>query len=569
MKILTLILFVSIVELSGQIVAPGILQQFNKNKEVNVIIELKSKADLSTINPEMTKLEKATLAYQKLHNTAIQSQYKLIQKLKSISVEYHSFFIINAIAAKITKDQLDLIVGIEDIKYIHLDESISLERQNDAIVQNLKARGPMITWGIERIEANKVWNLGYEGQGVVVAGEDTGYKWDLEGIKEKYRGYSLDSIEHNYNWHDAIHNVSPLSGDSLNPCGFNLKAPCDDDNHGSHTMGTMVGSTATDAYGISPKAKWIGCRNMERGNGALSTYIECFEFFLAPTDLDGLNPKPELSPSVVNNSWYCSRSEGCDTNNFSIMDEAVSNLRNSGVVVVVSAGNDGQACGRIAAPAGIYKSSFVVGAFAEDDQISYFSSSGPVYNYKDTIIKPDVVAPGSAVISRIRSGDLVSWDGTSMAGPHVAGLVALIISANPALNGNVNKIEKIIKESARRAETSLDCPPFKGTDYPNYVYGYGKIMAFEAIKLALITKSEESEKSKSNFYIIPNPVADQFRIIFNQENLNYQFVIVNSLGQISMKINNSTSEINTNNLVSGTYLLLDQISNKSIRFIKL
>ena len=119
--------------------------------------------------------------------------------------------------------------------------------------------------------------MGIEGEGVTVAGEDTGYRWDLEGIKERYRGWKDSIVDHNYNWHDAIHTISPLASDSINPCGLNSKVPCDDNGHGTHTMGTMVGKTNEYLYGVAPKAKWIGCRNMERGNGALSTYIECFE----------------------------------------------------------------------------------------------------------------------------------------------------------------------------------------------------------------------------------------------------------------------------------------------------
>ena len=74
-------------------------------------------------------------------------------------------------------------------------------------------------------------------------------------------------------------------------------------------MGTMVGSDSSNLIGVAPAAQWMACRNMERGNGQLSTYLECFEWFLAPTDLNGENANPDKAPHVINNSWYCSPEE--------------------------------------------------------------------------------------------------------------------------------------------------------------------------------------------------------------------------------------------------------------------
>ncbi|MCC6816509.1 MAG: S8 family peptidase [Saprospiraceae bacterium] len=542
--------------------------KFQTKADVDVLIELKTKADLSSIENNLSKKEKAQQVFDLLNNHAKLTQTSILKYLKAHQIEHRSYFISNVISATINKEQLDQLESMDEIQYIHYDNSIRLSPVVDKTLIKNQNRSPVLTWGLERIEADKVWAQGFEGQGVTIAGEDTGYNWEIEGIKNKYKGYDEKNktVDHNYSWHDAIHKASSLSSDSINPCGYSIKIPCDDHGHGTHTAGTMVGSTENELYGVAPKAQWMGCRNMERGNGALSTYIECFEFFLAPTNLDGLNPKPELAPSAINNSWYCSPDEGCDSSNYSLMEEIVDNLRKSGVVVVVSAGNSGQNCGNIAYPPAIFKSTFAIGSFAANDSISGFSSAGPVYNYKDTLIKPDVCAPGSDVLSRTNTGELASWSGTSMAAPHVTGLVALIINANPALDGNVDKIEEIIKLSARPMDANISCVGSSISDRPNHVYGYGKISATEAIRLAIISRTDELNHEHS-FFIQPNPVETQLRILDFISKSSYTIYNVN--GKKILQIYNPTESIDISNFSSGIYFLQNNLTGNIVRFIKI
>ncbi len=568
MRLFLLVLFFTFGLLNAQSYSPSIDKYLQSHTEVPVLIELKQKADLSKLDKSWSKKEKAQFVYTELSSLASQSQRNIIQYLKLNSIDYKSFYIINSIHAIINREQLNTLLLNNEINFIYYDQELRLLPTVDNTLIKLQSRSPVLSWGVERIEADKVWAAGYEGQGVTLAGEDTGYNWEVDGIKNKYRGFNStnSTVDHNYNWHDAIHHASPLSSDTINPCGYSRTSPCDDHGHGTHTMGTMTASTENEAYGVAPKANWIGCRNMERGNGALSTYVECFEFFLAPTDLDGLNPKPELAPSAINNSWYCSREEGCDPSNFAIMEEVVNKLRASGVVVVVSAGNSGQVCGNISNPPGIFKSSFAVGSFAINDSISGFSSSGPVYNYKDTIIKPDVAAPGSDVLSRIHTNELASWSGTSMAGPHVAGLVALIISAYPALDGQVDKIEEIIKLSSRSIDANIDCQGSTLSARPNHVYGYGRILATEAVRLAIISKSIDENKN-FGFSILPNPVHSYLNLI--NTNSKNGFSILDLNGKILLNNISPTYQLNVDVLSAGIYILREQVSGKNIRFIKI
>src|SRR6476646_7675084 len=80
----------------------------------------------------------------------------------------------------------------------------------------------------------------------------------------------------------------------------------DDFFHGSHTTGTAIGDDgAGNQIGMAPGAKWIGCRNMDVGNGTPARYIECMEFFLAPYPIGGGQGDPTKAPDITINSWGC------------------------------------------------------------------------------------------------------------------------------------------------------------------------------------------------------------------------------------------------------------------------
>ncbi|HRG32516.1 MAG TPA: S8 family serine peptidase [Saprospiraceae bacterium] len=551
-------------------VHPTIYDKLEQRTEVDVIVLLKEKADFPLYRENWSKEEKSTYVFQQLSTLAAKSQKSLCDHFNKLGLEHQSFWIVNAIRVKINQSLLQEIASNPNVKAIFFDEPFSNNLGQDLSFNKMQQRAPEITWGLTRIGADKVWQMGFEGQGVTLAGEDTGYKWDLEGIKEKYRGWNGTSVDHNYNWHDGIHTISVLSADSLNPCGLSLKEPCDDNGHGTHTAGTMVGSTTDNLYGVAPKAKWIGCRNMERGNGAPSTYIECFQFFLAPTDLDGKNPKPELAPHAINNSWYCSQSEGCNASNYVYMEEVINNLKKAGIVVVVSAGNDGVGCGTISNPPAMFENSFTVGSFASNDTISGFSSAGPVRIDSSGRIKPNVVAPGSYVISRTLSGELQGWFGTSMAGPHVAGLVALIISAHPALAGQVEKIETIIELSARPDDAIIDCEGLVNSARPNHVYGYGKIQADAAVKMALLLKIEEEQRMLTGFTISPNPASDLIKLEFmNDEYRTIQ--VYDLLGHLLIEkiITQKISLVSISDLPKGICVFKVKESGLSRLFLKI
>ena len=325
--------------------------------------------------------------------------------------------------------QLADLANRADVAHVFANPSVSLQlpAQPDPFAPQ-PISPDTVEWNIDKINAPAVWQMGFDGTGVVVAGQDTGYDWDHPALIDKYRGWNGANADHNYAWHDAIH-----SGGGV--CGADSAVPCDDHNHGTHTMGTMVGDDGVgNQIGVAPGAQWIGCRNMDQGDGTPTTYSECFQWFIAPTDLNDQNPNPAMAPDVINNSWGCPPSEGCTDP--TILQTVVENTRAAGILVVTSAGNSGSACSTVTSPPAIYDASFSIGSTTSTDAISGFSSRGPVTVDGSNRLKPDISAPGSNIRSSVRGGGYQGgWSGTSMAAPHVAGLAALLIDAVPSLQG--------------------------------------------------------------------------------------------------------------------------------------
>jgi serine protease AprX len=395
-------------------------------------------------------------------------------------IAHRPFWIVNAVRVEADAATLAAISTRTDVRHVHADAAM---RMAPPEAEAAASRGAgEVAWGVARIRAPQVWAAGIDGSGVVIGGQDTGYRWDHGALRAAYRGWNGVSASHHHNWHDAIH---ALIGGGSNPCGLSSPVPCDDGSHGTHTMGTMIGDDGgANRIGVAPGARWIGCRNMERGNGTPSTYTECFQWFLAPTDLAGNDANPSLAPDVINNSWGCPPYEGCTTP--AILRDVVETVRDAGIVVVVSAGNDGPACGTITTPAAIYDASFTVGSTTDEETMSMFSSRGPVPAGGGSAIKPDVVAPGSSIRSAIAdsAGSYGNMSGTSMAGPHVAGTVALLIDTDSNLRGDVARIEQILRETAVPVAHGQTCGGIAPSAVPNYVSGHGRIDAWAAFRVA-------------------------------------------------------------------------------------
>ena len=450
--------------------------------QTEFILFLPEQADLSRAAALPTKLEKGRYVYETLTAMAARTQGPLIAALKARGIAYRPYWVANMIWARGDAAALAALAGRADVAHIYANPTVKLAEPAQPLEAGAlaaPAAPDTIEWNIAKVNAPSVWAAGYTGQGAVIAGQDTGYQWEHPTLKSHYRGWNGSTASHDYNWHDAIH----TTGSS---CGADSPFPCDDYGHGTHTMGTMAGDDgAGNQIGMAPGAKWIGCRNMNAGNGTPTTYAECYQWFIAPTRIDGTGADSAMAPDVINNSWGCPPSEGCTSPN--VLLTVVQNVRAAGIVTVHSAGNYGPNCHTVSDPAAIYAESFSVGATDSSDTIAGFSSRGPVIIDGSNRLKPNISAPGLGVRSAYPTTPYVSMSGTSMAGPHVAGLVALLISAEPSIAGQVNYIEDLIEKSAVHLTYNNYPNPMCGGDttvsVPNNVYGWGRIDALAAYNL--------------------------------------------------------------------------------------
>jgi serine protease AprX len=498
-----------------------------REKAFSALLYIGEQADLSLAPQYKGKVQKANYVYDQKIAVSRRTQAAILSYLKLKNIPHQSYYIVNMI--KVTTDLAtleDIASTFNEIAIIAEDRTYTAQKV-EIDNSDSGSRSMAIEWGITNINADDVWALGYKGANVIIGGQDTGYEWDDAALKLKYRGWNpnTNSAAHNYNWHDAIDmNVPPNTG--TNPCGYNLAIPCDDNNHGTHTMGTMVGEEGANQIGVAPDAEWIGCRNMDRGYGNISTYLECFEWFLAPYPYQQpAMADPAMMPHVINNSWGCPPVEGCTVDTINAFVNAIDALRTAGCVVVVSAGNSGSNCSTVADPPAIYAGSFSVGAYNSSNAIAGFSSRGPVTIDGSGRIKPDIVAPGVSVRSCIRGVNAYSsFSGTSMAGPHVAGVVALMISANPALDGEVEKIEQILEQTAVHTTSTQNCST-PGTTIPNNTFGYGRLDALAAVNMALKTQYQPYVQS-SSIYWVSNPLTGL--VISNANNQKYRMTVTNN-----------------------------------------
>jgi subtilisin family serine protease len=192
------------------------------------------------------------------------------------------------------------------------------------------------------------------------------------------------------------------------------------------------------------------------------------EFIAAPTDLAGENPDPAMRPHVVNNSW----GGGATTDPWY---QPVQAWIAAGIFPQFASGDLGSACGAAGNP-GSLPESYAAGAFDINDNIASFSSRGPSAWGSD-IIKPNLAAPGVNVRSSVPGGGYSSFNGTSMASPHVSGVVALMWSAAIAIERDIEATKDLLDVSAEDTE-SLTCG---GMPENHNVWGQGKLDAYAPV----------------------------------------------------------------------------------------
>jgi subtilisin family serine protease len=500
--------------------------------EIECIVVLADRADLTPAAGIPSKLEKGRFVHDALIATARASQAPLLAWLEASDIGHQAFYIVNAVLVRGDFTTIGAIAERPEVARVEGNpaitnlEPVSLTPEEIESLSRDALAPQAIEPGVTSIHAPEVWSGGHTGQGIVIGGADTGVKWDHPALINKYRGWNGTTASHDYNWHDAIHS----GGGS---CGPNSIAPCDDHGHGTHTVGTAVGSDAagTNQIGVAPGARFIACRNMDQGVGTPARYLECMQWFLAPYPIGGTPAQgdPSRAPDVTTNSWGCPASEGCAT---STLQAAVEAQRAAGILFVASAGNSGSSCSTISDPPSFHDASYTVGAYsATTGTIASFSSRGPVTADGSNRMKPDLTAPGVSVRSANRSNGYSTSSGTSMSAPHVAGAVALLWSAHPFLRHQIQATEDLLNQSA--VDVSVSSCGSSGV--PNHAYGWGRLDIQAAVSQAVPVSVADPATSGPGVWLAhpyPNPAHHSALLRFRLEREGrVDFAIYSSAGQ--------------------------------------
>ncbi|MCX5067919.1 S8 family serine peptidase [Micromonospora lupini] len=427
-----------------------------------LLVVLREQADLSGIPAgapgQAGRDARAAEVYRRLVTTAERSQADLRRTARRLRLDPVPYYLVNAVEVDGGPAVRAWLARRGEVARVLVSQRL---RPLPAPAGQTRGSAPAPTgpeWNIRQLGADRVWSqLGVTGRGIVVGSSDSGVDGGHPALRAGFRGGD-DS------WYD------PWDG---------TRAPNDQGGHGTHTVGSAVGR---DGIGVAPDAQWVGCVNLDRNLGSPGHYLDCLQFMLAPFPTGGdpfTDGRPERAPQVLTNSWGCPAIEGCDRE---ALLPATTALDAAGIFVVVAAGNTGPWCASIDDPPAPYANVLTVGAVDAKRRVAEFSSRGPVPGGTG---KPDVLAPGVGVVSAMPGGGYAALDGTSMATPQVAGVVALMWSANPALVGDLSRTRQILRDTATPAEPTYRSA--KRTDSCGgaaNVTGAGQVDAYAAVRAA-------------------------------------------------------------------------------------
>jgi bacillopeptidase F len=439
-----LIFFLTITSQAG-VLSPdlqSVLPSLRDQDEVSVIVTLSDRPNVSLIQDQDRRLLRSRII-RHLREKADLTQRPVktfleIQRAKKIK----SLWLINGMAVTAAAKVIQELASLPEVGEIRLDKEIQVPGVT-------YGASTVAEWNIAAIQASDLWDIGFTGQGVVIASMDSGVDYLHPDLNSQWRG-GFNS------WYD--------------PHGQHT-TPYDADGHGTQTMGIIVGGSAGGtAIGVAPGAKWIAVKIFnDVGNSSLSIIHQGFQWLLDP---DG-NPDTDDAPDVINNSWGLS---GTENQCFLEFETDLQILKSAGIAVVFSAGNSGPNPSTSISPAnnpGVIS----IGSVDHSSNIDNQSSRGP--SACGGSIYPTLVAPGV----HIKTSDLTfggvfpnsyaTVSGTSFSAPHVAGAMALLLNAFPNLS--ISKLEQSFKQSA----ADLGLPS------PDNDYGYGMINVMEAYYLIL------------------------------------------------------------------------------------
>ncbi|QWT17578.1 S8 family serine peptidase [Collinsella sp. zg1085] len=445
---------------------PAVIAKAKDDERFSVMVVMTEQLDAPESSPLASHTPEQRLQHvEALMELAKRSQKPVLKYLQTAEQagsarNITSFYIVNSIAVEASKSVLEQLIKQPGVSHLVLNETMQAEPidEEPADATNRSANesdaSPAeLPWNLTSIGITHELMKTYTGDGVVVGIIDSGVDGEHPALSDAWRG--AGQTDWQTSWYDPVGNSSK---------------PVDSTGHGTHVAGTILGKRKEMVLGIAPKAKWIAARVFdEEGETSNDRLLAAAQWMLAPLDKEG-HPHPELAPRIVNNSWG-----GASDSEF--IRPVLKQWRAAGILPVFSAGNMSAAnpagAGSIGTPAS-FPESFAVGALRSDDHLAKFSLRGP--SKFAAGVKPDISAPGVNILSSIPNGGFAIRTGTSMASPHVAGVAALALSANPDLS--VEQLEGVLTRSAT---------PLVDEHYvsvPNFGYGAGKVNAGLAVELA-------------------------------------------------------------------------------------
>lgn len=393
------------VRAGGGPVVPGMQQTPAATEMTTVIVTLREQANLRPIRERERRIRRKQVL-QALRGKADATQAPLRRLLETRREQgkvsaVTPYWVFNGLAVTATQEV------IAELAAHPLVASIAPNTTFFAPAVGALQTGGPVEPNINLVNAPALWNLGVRGQGVVVANLDTGVDLYHSDLVNKWRG-GANSWFDPYGQHTAPADVAGAAS-----------------GHGTWTMGVMVGGSAGGtAVGVAPAAQWIAAKIFNNQGVATAAGIHAaFQWLLDP---DG-DPQTDDAPHVVNNSWTF-QNPGCNLE-FQLDLQA---LRTAGIVPVFAAGNGGPGSGTSYSPAN-YPEALAVGAINNNSAIYNNSSRGPSACGEAPTTYPELVAPGVNVKTTDLYGFYASRTGTSLAAPHVAGALALLLSVYPNL----------------------------------------------------------------------------------------------------------------------------------------
>ncbi len=435
----------------------NVLEKTKGNEYVNINIYFHDKEDLSAVNEILCQKKasfdervKMTTNFRK--NNFSFAKDKFYEEIESILGKNNiskniknekDFWVANMLNVDAKADVIKYLIRISNIRSIDVNSRrYKIAEAQKSLVNNVKSVGGT-EWGLKKINADKLWALGYTGKNLIFMSVDTGVEVEHPAISENYAG-----------------NYLPME-----QCWYGIRndEPTEYGNHGTHTTGTVLGldRATQDTIGVAYNSKFIASDPIATTNEDLLNPAEILGVYQWALDPDG-NPETTRDvPRAINNSWGFAHSDLNYLGGFDpcAIPEAnvLVTLETAGICVPFSAGNEGPGDTTIGYPAvKVFNevNPMSIGAISNNEIIASFSSRGPapdscidVPQTPSIIIKPEVVAPGVEVRSCVGRDSYEYYQGTSMACPHVVGALLLLAEAFP--NASAYELKNALYQTAR------------------------------------------------------------------------------------------------------------------------